>query len=149
MAIPRFLRPIIQWASHWISRGASALGLTSQAVDRYPGIQRSLIDEAIRSAQLSVEVAARANRLGLQQPLSDALAGQAPPEEQVEIRVLVNVRDAAGGRDDFSLREVFSWSETFGTVLDFVEAAIRARLARSPGLEVLSVDIVPPMLLGR
>lgn len=149
MAIPRFLRPIIQWASHWISRGASALGLISQATERYPDIQRSLVEDAVRLGQQAVDVAASVNRLGLQQPLSAALAGQPPPEERVEIRVLVNVRDAAGGRDDFSLRGEFGWNETLGTVLDFVEAAIRARLARSPGLEVLSVDIVPPMLLGR
>lgn len=149
MAIPRFLRPIIQWASHWISRGASALGLLSQATSRYPGINQTLIEDAVRLGQQSVEVAARANRLGLQEQLSVALAGQAQPEDQVEIRVLVSVRDAAGGRDDFSLRETFGWNETFGTVLDFVEAAIRARLARSPGLEVIAVDIVPPMLLGR
>ena len=149
MAIPRFLRPIIQWASHWLSRGFSALGLIPQAIDRYPGISRTLVEDAIRLGQQSVEIAARANRLSLQEPLAAALAGQIPPEEQVEIRVLVTTRDAAGGRDDFSLREVFDWNESFGTVLDFVEAAIRSRLARSPGLEVIGVDIVPPMLLGR
>jgi hypothetical protein len=149
VAAPRWLKALVSWFSHHISRGLSAVAAMAQAADRFPDFTQDRLSEALRLAQIATQSAARANRLSVSAPLREALAGAPEPEPNVEVRVLVSYRDAAGGRDDFSFRVEAFWGDTLGSLLDQIEGAIRSRLARSPGLEVMSVDIIAPLLFGR
>lgn len=147
MAIPSFLRPIISWFAHHISRGLTALGLLPEARERYPGVAEERIGEAASLAETAVETAAEANRLRTDEPLANALRGREPPDEFVETRTLVTLRDAAGGIDDMLIRVTVPWNSTLGELLDIIEGAIRNRLQQSPGLAVVDVNFIPPMLL--
>lgn len=148
MPIARILRPVISWFAHHIARGAAALGLIPGAQVRYPDLPIGSIEQAAELGQQAVENASLVQQLEPQQPLSDILQGRAPPEDEVETRTLVTLRDAAGQIDDMLIRVTVPWSSTLGELIDIIEGAIRNRLARSPGLIVVNVDIVPPFLLG-
>lgn len=147
MAIPAFLRPIIGWFSHYISRGLSAIGLLPTARERFPGLEPGSLEQAAELGGAAVETAARANLLSPDEPLANALAGREPPDALVETRTLVSLRDQAGGVDDMLLRVTVPWGATFGELLQILESMIVDRLAQSPGLAVVDLDIVPPLLL--
>jgi len=148
MALPAFFRPIVNWVSHQITRGLTALGVLPLAKERYPGIDSSQLENAIGLGQQSVENAVEANRLGLERQLSEALRGRQPLEDVVEVRVLVDLRDASGLTDNLSLRVTVPWGSTVGEMLDLVESVLIERLLGSPGLVVTDLNIIPPLLLG-
>jgi hypothetical protein len=148
MPIADYLRPIVNWFAHHIARGASALGLIPGAGIRYPDLPTGSLEVAAELGRQAVENAAAIQTLAPDQPLSDALRGREPIEESVTVRTLVGLRDAAGQLDDMLFRVTVPWAATLQDLIHLLEVGIKDRLDRSPGLLVVGVNIVPPLLLA-
>lgn len=148
MALPAWFRPIINWASHLITRGLTSLGILPQAKERYPGIAETTLEQVIGLGKEAVDNAVAANQLPTTSPLREALGGRTPLENVVEVRVLVELQDAAGILDNMLVRVTVPWHYTVGEMIDILEIAIIERLGNSPNLTVTDVNIIPPLLLG-
>lgn len=146
--MPAWFRPVINWASHLITRGLTAIGLLPQAKERYPGIPETTLEQVIGLGQQAVQNAAEANRLPTTSPLRDALGGRPPLENVAEVRVLIDLMDAAGLTDNMSIRVTVPWDTSIGEILDILEIAIIEKLGNSPGLAITDVNFIPPLLLG-
>lgn len=148
MPVADFLRPVVNWFAHHISRGLDWLGVLSAAQLRWPELPVGSLEEAGQVATHAVDLASRVNTLAPDEPLSNLNPNLSWIDDEVEIRNLVTLQDAAGMIDDMNIRVSVPWSATLADVIERIGAALRSRLADSPGLLVISTDIIPPFLMG-
>lgn len=101
-----------------LQRGATPREAELQARTFLPGMADDLYRTALREAQYGVATAERANQLGQDRPLSDALLGLPQPGETVTVRVLLDVVLPSGEETQRSVRVNVPWSTTRGEVME-------------------------------
>lgn len=144
--MPYWFKRMVAFFSWHVKKGWDAGRMIARGLTRFSDKSRDTIENAVALAQESVDNAARASRLGRDQPISAALREGANYDDEVTVSTAVRVRTSGRGESIITIKATVPWFTTRGELEDIIRGITQNKMRRYNVLEVQIVAFIGPLM---